>query len=100
MIEPLRSPRALLVTVPDTLPSRGGKVYALGWRRGEWTLYDGKVKLDTYHHAGTAVGATSIFIVFPEKRMVVSVMMNKGGQNADDLAVLADRIIEAFIPAP
>jgi serine beta-lactamase-like protein LACTB, mitochondrial len=92
--------RSLLVTVPDALPSGGAKIYALGWRRGEWTLHDGKTKLDSYHHAGTAVGATSVFVVFPEKRMVVSVMMNKGGHSANDLSVLADRIIEAFIPAP
>ena len=92
--------RNLLVTVPDALPSGGAKVYALGWRRGEWTLHDGKTRLDSYHHAGVAVGATSVFVVFPEKRMVVSLMMNKGGQSADDLAALADKIIEAFIPAP
>jgi serine beta-lactamase-like protein LACTB, mitochondrial len=92
--------RTLLVTVPDALPSGGAKAYALGWRRGEWTLHDGKVKLDSYHHAGTAVGATSVFVVFPEKRMVVSVMINKGGQSANDLSALTDKIIEAFIPAP
>lgn len=92
--------RKLLVTVPDNLPSGGAKIYALGWRRGEWTIHDGKIRLDSYHHAGTAVGSTSVFVVFPEKRMVVSVMMNKGGSNVDDLAALADRIIEAFIPAP
>lgn len=92
--------RNLLVTVPDDLPSGGAKVYALGWRHSPWTLHDGKTTLDAYHHNGAAVGSSSVFVVFPEKRMVVSVMMNKGGDNVNDLAALTDQIIEAFIVAP
>jgi serine beta-lactamase-like protein LACTB, mitochondrial len=60
-------------------------------------LFDGAVTTLAYHHGGTAVGSTSILVVFPEYRMVVSTMMNKGGTNADDLAAATDQIAEAFI---
>lgn len=93
--------RQALLTVPQAgAGSRGGKIYALGWRVGTWTLHGGRVKLIAWHHAGTAVGSSSVFVVFPEKRMVVSLMMNKGGENVDALAEAADRVIEAFLPAP
>ncbi len=93
--------RSLLVTVPaDGGASRGAKVYALGWRHSPWTLYDGRLKLDSYHHAGTAVGSTSVFVVLPERHIVLSVMMNKGGEDVDGLSATADRILQAFIPDP
>ena len=91
--------RRALVTVPaGGEGARGAQYYALGWRTGEWTLFEGAVSTLAYHHGGTAVGGTSIFVVFPEHRMVVSTMMNKGGTNADDLAVATDQIVQAFIP--
>ncbi len=93
--------RSLLVTVPaDGGASKGAKVYALGWRHSTWTLYDGQLKLDSYHHGGTAVGSTSVFVVLPERHIVLSLMMNKGGENVDDLYGAADKILQAFIPAP
>lgn len=90
--------RRALVTVPaGGEGSRGAKYYALGWRTGEWTLWDGKVSTLAYHHGGTAVGSTSILVVFPEYRLVISTMMNKGGSNVDDLAATTDQIAQAFI---
>lgn len=90
--------RRALVTVPvGGEGSRGASTYALGWRAGEWTLFDGALSTLAYHHGGTAVGSTSILVVFPEYRMVVSTMMNKGGTNADDLAAATDQIAQAFI---
>ena len=90
--------RKLLVTVPQAGRNDGGKMYAYGWRRSSWRLYDGKLTLDSYHHGGTAVGSTSILVIFPDKGIVLSLMMNKGGENVDDISVVADRILEGFIP--
>lgn len=90
--------RKLLVTVPATGgTSAGARMYALGWRNGDWHLFDGKVKTRAYHHAGAAVGSTSVLVVLPEHRMVISVMMNKGVESADGLFAAADHILEAFI---
>lgn len=92
--------RSLLVSVPVEGRTEDGRTYAYGWRHGDWTLFDGKLKLDSYHHNGTAVGSTSVFVILPEKRIVLSIMMNKGGENTDDISVVADQILEAFIVSP
>jgi len=93
--------RTTLVTVPGAGgDARGASIYALGWRTGAWTLYNGALSTQSYHHAGTAVGSSSVFVVFPEYRMVVSLMMNKGGTNVDALAIVADSLAQAFIPPP
>ncbi len=93
--------RATLVTVPEGgRDARGGSIYALGWRTGEWTLYDGALSTIAHHHAGTAVGSSSVFVVFPEYGMVISLMMNKGGTNVDGLALATDQVAQAFIPPP
>jgi|CXWL01.1.fsa_nt_gi CubicO group peptidase (beta-lactamase class C family) len=93
--------RATLVTVPEGgRDARGGGYYALGWRTGEWTLYDGALSTIAHHHAGTAVGSSSVFVVFPEFGMVISLMMNKGGTSVDALAIATDRVAQAFIPRP
>jgi serine beta-lactamase-like protein LACTB, mitochondrial len=92
--------RLKLVTVPAEGRTRAGRIYAYGWRHGDWMLYDGKLKLDSYTHAGTAVGSTSVFVILPEKGVVLSLMMNKGGENVDDLSVVADQILQAFIAKP
>ncbi|MEY4270357.1 MAG: hypothetical protein RLZZ58_1573 [Pseudomonadota bacterium] len=92
--------RQLLVTVPSTGRTDAGKIYAYGWRHSDWNLYDGKVSLDSYHHGGTAVGSTSILVIFPANGIVLSLMMNKGGEDVDDLSIVADGILEGFIPAP
>jgi CubicO group peptidase (beta-lactamase class C family) len=89
--------RRALVTVPAGGGARGAQHYALGWRTGQWTLFDGAVSTLAYHHGGTAVGSTSMLVVLPEYRMVVSAMMNKGGTNVDDLVAASDQIVQAFI---
>jgi len=90
--------RTLLTTVPATGgTSAGARMYALGWRNSDWHLFDGKVRTRAYHHAGTAVGSTSVLVVLPEHRMVISVMMNRGVESADGLFAAADHILEAFI---
>lgn len=92
--------RKLLLTVPAEGRTDDGRIYAYGWRHSDWTLYNGMLKLDSYHHNGTAVGSTSVFVVLPEKRIVLSLMMNKGGENVDDASAVADQILEAFIRQP
>ncbi len=91
--------RALLVTVPSQGRTPGGRIYAYGWRHGNWLIYDGKLTLDSYTHAGTAVGSTSVFVVLPERHLVLSLMMNKGGEDVDDLSAVADQILQAYIPS-
>jgi serine beta-lactamase-like protein LACTB, mitochondrial len=92
--------RKLLLAVPAEGRTDDGRIYAYGWRHSDWTLYNGTLKLDSYHHNGTAVGSTSVFVVLPEKRIVLSLMMNKGGENVDDASAVADQILEAFIRQP
>lgn len=52
--------------------------YAIGWRnyRSE-SVFNDKPKVQTIHHAGTANGATSIFILFPEYNISISLLINK-----------------------
>ncbi len=90
--------RQLLVTVPQAGRTESGKSYAYGWRHSDWTIHDGRVSLDSYHHNGTAVGSTSVLVIFPDKGIVLSIMMNTGGEDVDDLSLVADRILEVFIP--
>ena len=88
--------RQKLVKVPLLGRSNGGEIYALGWRVGDWTLPN-RMVLKSYHHNGTAVGSTSVFVIFPEKKMVISVMANKGAEPTDELMATADEIIMAFV---
>jgi CubicO group peptidase (beta-lactamase class C family) len=93
--------RRALVSVPEGgETTRGAKMYALGWRTGDWTLFNGSLKTRAHHHGGTAVGATSVLVVLPEFRMAVSTMMNKGATNTTDLMAATDAIIEAFLDKP
>ena len=52
--------------------------YALGWRHTfTENVFDTKEKVEIIHHAGTATGNTSVFILFPEYNMSISVLINK-----------------------
>jgi CubicO group peptidase (beta-lactamase class C family) len=53
--------------------------YAIGWRSGlsEKILEGEKVKI--VHHGGTASGSTSFLILYPEHKIVVSILINKSG---------------------
>lgn len=57
--------------------------YALGWRVGEVALDDG-TKVRVVHHNGTAKGAASSFMLFPDYGIAVSVMTNKGIHGGSD----------------
>lgn len=87
--------RAALLTIPVQGREGDGEYYALGWRVSDWELSaDSAVR--AYHHNGTAVGSTSVFLILPDERIVISVMMNKGAQNVRELAPIASEIARAF----
>lgn len=72
--------------------------YALGMRVAPARkLLEGQVQTRMLSHHGTAVGSTSYFAIFPEYRMVVSVMMNKSQENLNALAPEATRLAEIFL---
>jgi serine beta-lactamase-like protein LACTB, mitochondrial len=102
MIEASLFPAATrdLLIAPQALKdgSANDQGYALGWRfnpKGE--VNDGKIVTPRYSHHGTAQGATSYFVVYPEYGLVVSVMMNKGQTNLDALSGEAAPLVSAAI---
>lgn len=55
--------------------------YALGWRHNyTYDFLDGNRKVEIIHHGGMALGSQSLLVVFPEYDMVVSLLMNKSGE--------------------
>jgi serine beta-lactamase-like protein LACTB len=91
--EPTRRSLVVVPPVPDTEDAR---MYAHGWRSSPWTLFDGAVETPSYHHNGTAVGSTSVFVVLPEQGLVVSVLMNRTAAGVGELAEVADELAELF----
>lgn len=91
--------RASLLTVQKLANGKENpQGYALGMRVAEQRkLLDGRLQTRLLSHHGTAVGSTSYFAIYPEYRMVVSVMMNKGQENLDALAPEARRLAEIFL---
>ena len=72
--------------------------YALGIRVfDDKMLFKDTVKTTMYSHHGVAMGSTSYFAIYPEYGLVVSVMMNKGQESVDELAVEANRLVELFL---
>lgn len=84
-----------LLAVPSGGRANGGEVYAHGFRVGSWTLGDRDVQ--SIHHNGVAVGARSVFVIFPEERLVISLMTNKGGERVTDLGAIVDEITMTFL---
>jgi serine beta-lactamase-like protein LACTB len=72
--------------------------YALGIRvANDKRMFDGEVVTTIYSHHGTAVGSTSYFAVYPEYRLVVSLLMNKGQDGIDAFVAEANPLVELFI---
>jgi len=72
--------------------------YALGWRVSDQkALFSDSLTTRIITHHGTAVGSTSYFAALPEFGLVISVMMNKGQENLDSLALEATALIELFV---
>ncbi len=58
--------------------------YAIGWRNSYTEAIFGEDdKVQIIHHAGIAVGATSVFILFPEYGISISILMNRSGSVSD-----------------
>ena len=88
--------RSVLLTIPQNGRERGGQYYALGWRVSNWKIND-STTLQAYHHNGTAVGSTSVFVVFPNQGLVISAITNKSMERSTDLAKIVDQVAAAFI---
>ncbi|MEQ9404928.1 MAG: serine hydrolase domain-containing protein [Cyclobacteriaceae bacterium] len=73
--------------------------YALGWRHNTTDSYfGGKRKVEMIHHGGMAVGSQSLLIVFPEYGLVISLLLNKTGQQGKfELFKWLKPIIEIFL---
>jgi len=88
--------RSKLLTVPEAGRENGGEIYALGWRVSEWPIKGDRVSM-AYHHNGVSVGGISAFAVFPEERMVISLMINKNGSNANEVAKAVGPLASVFL---
>ena len=54
--------------------------YAIGWRNNTTKkILDKDQEIQILHHAGIAAGSTSIFILFPEYDLSISILMNRSG---------------------
>jgi len=74
--------------------------YALGWRHSpDWKVLDQSRETHAYHHGGLATGSTSVFILYPEFGLSLSLMMNKGTEDYGELRQHADIIADTFIRA-
>jgi CubicO group peptidase (beta-lactamase class C family) len=92
--------RRALLAVPPVPDDEDARIYAHGWRSSPWTLFDGSVSTPSYHHHGTAVGSTSVFVVLPERGLVVSVLTNRTSDGVGALSEVADELAELFWEAP
>ncbi len=88
--------RQRLLEIPEGASYSGEQGYALGWRITELEIGDNLVA-KAYHHNGTAVGSTSVFIVLPEYNIIISTMMNRGDTNVEDLYQVSEAILSEFM---
>ena len=66
--------------------------YALGWRHSI-----GKEGRGEYlHHGGTAVGSTSLLVIFPEQQLTLSVLINSSIVQFDKLWDVAFAVADVF----
>lgn len=86
--------RVALLTIPDGGRKNGGELYAHGFRVGGWDIAGAG---ELIHHNGVAVGSRSVFVIAPERGIVVSLMANKGGEHINDLAPIATHLLQAFL---
>ncbi|MBQ4818953.1 serine hydrolase domain-containing protein [Aquimarina sp. MMG016] len=71
--------------------------YAIGWRKGFTDeIFDNNQKVQIIHHAGTAAGSTSVFILFPEYNMSISILMNRSGTTSE-LFTYSYKLAKTFI---
>ncbi len=91
-----------LLTTPQRLKdgSDSGAGYGMGWRRGVRKLGAGGREVQAVHHGGTANGAMSFFVLFPEERLVVSLQSNLLFEPFTDFADQAYALAEIFVGQP
>ncbi|MFD2563856.1 serine hydrolase domain-containing protein [Aquimarina rubra] len=71
--------------------------YAMGWRNSfTEKIFDQNHKVQIIHHAGTAAGSTSVFILFPEYNISISILMNRSG-SVSDLFTYSYDLAKTFI---
>ena len=70
--------------------------YALGWRSHQRKMTDGQM-LTAVNHGGLAVGSTSFLVLFPDQKVVVSVLMNLDSEGMFKLHQPAYAIAEIFL---
>jgi len=69
--------------------------YALGWR---WADYEDDIgKVSNANHGGVSRGSQSWFMVIPEKKMVVSVMINANVENFWDFGQVSMPLARLFM---
>lgn len=87
-----------LLTTPQRLAdgSDSGAGYGMGWRSGSRTLANGR-EVRVVHHGGTANGAMSFFVLFPEQRLVISLHANLLVEPFVDFAGQAYALAEIFL---
>ena len=71
--------------------------YALGWRNQPRKMFGDSVTVTTVHHGGLAVGGTSFLVLFPEQKVVVSILMNLDSEGVMKLHAPAFAIAEIFL---
>ncbi|MEW7289203.1 serine hydrolase domain-containing protein [Aquimarina sp. 2304DJ70-9] len=77
-----------MLSLLQPVPLKNGQVneqnYAIGWRND--TVNDKlgtNIQTQILHHGGTAMGSTSLLILFPEHHLSVSIIMNRSGSSSE-----------------
>jgi serine beta-lactamase-like protein LACTB len=88
-----------LLTTPQKLKNGedSGAGYGMGWRSGKQKLPISGRELQAVHHGGTANGAMSFFVLFPEAGLVVSINSNLLMQPFTDFSGEAFYIADLFL---
>ena len=91
-----------LLTTPQKLKdgSDSGAGYGMGWRSGVKKLAPSGREVRVAHHGGTANGAMSFFVIFPEERLVISLLSNLLFEPFTDFAAEAYALAEIFVGQP
>lgn len=90
-----------LLTTPQRLKdgSDSGAGYGMGWRSGTKKLGADGREVRVVHHGGTANGAMSFFVIFPEERLVISLQSNLLFEPFTDFAKEAYDLAAIFLPS-
>ncbi|MBL8113228.1 MAG: beta-lactamase family protein [Acidobacteria bacterium] len=102
----LRPDTLAVLTTPQKLKDgkETGFGYGMGWRSGREKLPLTKREVQVLHHGGTANGAMSFFVLFPEEKLVVSINCNllftPFGELATEAYAIADLFLQKELEKP